>query len=216
MLTQLPHEQKALFARMMTATVRIFNPTSGSLGTGVLISDRGLILTCEHVIKRKKSLIIRTCELTEDWDVALLGRFTADVLLVDKRADLAALLIRPSPVKSEFPCAEVNLADPAVEDPVYRIGMDSIPMDSGHVINLGKDEKTGIPFIGASIISDSGASGGPLFDKRLRLIGIVTDCTTNKKLPPIAYAVPTSIIRNRLFRRVVVKRHLPEHLRPKH
>lgn len=206
----LPDEQKPLFKKMVEATVRIFSPTSRAIGTGVFISDRGLILTCQHVIKSQRMVIVRTCVLTNDWKISLLGRNIADVIYTDRKADLAVLLTRKVP--AHFTPAVLNLDLPSIGESVYRVGMDTTPMDSGHVYLHGKDG--GIPFIAASVITDDGASGGPMFDEELKLVGIVTRCSSQKVFPATAFAVPTRTIRNRLFRRKAVKVHLPEELRP--
>lgn len=206
----LPDEQRPLFKTMVEATVRIFNPKSEAIGTGVFISDRGLILTCQHVIKQQKTVIVRTCVLGVDWKITLLGRNIADVIFTDRKADLAVLLTRKVP--SHFSVAEINFEPPPIEESAYRVGMDSIPMDSGHIFKHGKDG--GIPYIAASMNTDDGASGGPLFDEELRLVGIVTKCSSQKEFAPIAYAVPMRTVRNRIFRRKTVKVHLPEDIRP--
>lgn len=209
MVIQLPTEQRPLFELFVKSTVRIFNPKTRQTFAGVIISEHGLILTCEHALKRQQSAIVRTCELESDWRIKLLGRHKADVIFTDKEADLAVLLTKRPPISIRV--AEIKKELPQIGQAVYRVGMDNIPMDSGHIFGYNVDDD--IPTLSVSIITEVGASGGPLFDNSLKLVGIVIQYSGEMLAPQTAYAVPIPTVIERAFRHESVRVHLPKYLR---
>ena len=68
------------------ATVLVANAaTEGGMGSGVLISDSGLVLTNYHVIHRAESLKVWFFDNNNS------NSYTADIVAIDPIADLAVL-----------------------------------------------------------------------------------------------------------------------------
>ncbi|TYC56490.1 DegQ family serine endoprotease [Rhodobacterales bacterium] len=140
-----------------------------SLGSGVLISADGTVITNHHVIKD-----------ADDVRVALNDRreFDADVVLMDERTDLAVLKIR-----GDGPFEHVDFADSdglEVGDIVLAIGN---PFGVGQTVTQGIVSATARTQVGVSdfqffIQTDAainpGNSGGALVDMHGKLVGINT------------------------------------------
>lgn len=140
-----------------------------SLGSGVIMTDNGYILTCFHVIQNSESI-----------DVGLHdGRLvSADVVGFDRITDLAVLKISLD-----------NLAViPQLEDPDTRVGDVVLaignPYNLGQTITQGIVSRTGRTFIGPTVsaysvdfiqtdaVLNQGNSGGALVDSNGYLVGI--------------------------------------------
>ena len=86
--------------------------TTGS-GSGVIVSDKGLIVTCAHVVKDAEKILVKLNDGRE---------FEASILHQDSFQDIALLSIKT--VSSEaFPVAELGDSDNlVVTEPVYAVG----------------------------------------------------------------------------------------------
>lgn len=195
---------------MVKSTVRVANTVRDTLGTGVLISADGLILTSYHVIRRCTELEISLCRLRKDWSIAFLKSRPATVVFADQELDIA--LLRCRGLTAKIRPAKISFDHVGTGSGVYRVGMDDTPLDTGHV--HAYDYAGSISRLAVSIIADHGASGGPLFDDRLRLIGIVVSVMSNKRYPPVTFGIPMPAIRRRIFSREAVWPLLPKNLRP--
>lgn len=211
----LPDAQWPLFKRMVRCTVRVENPANGNIGAGVVISKRGLVLTAYHVVVGSKKARIKRCRLSDGgWDIVTEGRYVADVVFEDRNADIAVLLMRKPP--KTLKCAELGDSEHLkIGQAVYRVGMDEYRMDGGHIIEIKGSTEVGkrrlrIPEISVSMRTNVGASGGPVFDTDLALVGISLRCQSSEKSPPISYVLPIHAVRRRIFRRTAVRTHLDE------
>jgi len=209
MLLSLPKEQFYLFRKIVYSTVRVTNPRSGNCGTGVLISADGLILTASHVLRSDETPEISPCRLRKDWSIAFLKSHKAEVIFRDRKLDIAVLRCRAAAVRSKP--AKIRFGDVKIGTGVYRVGMDDVPLATGHVHAFNFDG----PFrrLVISIIFDCGASGGPIFDERLKLIGIVQSGLRARRPPPEAFVIPVDAVRGHVFCHETVWPLLPEHLR---
>jgi len=210
MSLSLPEEQFPLFRKMVRLTVRVSNTVRDTLGTGVLISTDGLILTSYHVIRKCPEPKINPCRLRKDWSIAFLKSRPATVVFADRELDIA--LLRCRGMTAKIRPAKISFDYVGTGSGVYRVGMDDTPLDAGHV--HAYDYAGPVSRLAVSIIADSGASGGPLFDERLRLIGIVDSIKPQKRYPPETYGIPMPAIRRRIFSREAVWPLLPKYLRP--
>ncbi len=138
-----------------------------SLGSGVIISEDGTVITNHHVIKDADEVRVALSDRRE---------FDADIVLKDERTDLAVLKIR-----GEGPFQTVDFADSdslEVGDIVLAIGN---PFGVGQTVTQGIVSATARTQVGVSdfqffIQTDAainpGNSGGALVDMSGKLVGI--------------------------------------------
>ncbi|MGL4613185.1 MAG: outer membrane-stress sensor serine endopeptidase DegS [Shewanella sp.] len=143
---------------------------SGSLqglGSGVIMSKEGYILTNYHVIKKADEIVVALQD----------GRkFTSEVVGFDPETDLSVLKIEGD----NLPIVPVNLdSPPQVGDVVLAIGN---PYNLGQTITQGIISATGrnglssgyLDFLQTDAAINAGNSGGALIDTNGGLIGINT------------------------------------------
>lgn len=144
-----------------------------SLGSGVIISNEGLILTNNHVISGADEILV----LLHDGREAL-----ATLVGSDPDTDLAVLRIE---LKQLEAISLANSSDARVGDVVLAIGN---PYGFGHSVSQGIVSATGRYGLGLSTYENfiqtdaainQGNSGGALVDSRGRLLGINTAIYTN-------------------------------------
>ncbi|GIU41219.1 outer membrane-stress sensor serine endopeptidase DegS [Shewanella sairae] len=144
------------------------NPGSlQGLGSGVIMSKEGYILTNYHVIKRADEIVVALQD----------GRkFTSEVVGSDPETDLAVLKVEGD----NLPVVPLNLNIPArVGDVVLAIGN---PYNLGQTITQGIISATGrnglssgyLDFLQTDAAINAGNSGGALIDTTGQLIGINT------------------------------------------
>ncbi|MDC8830077.1 trypsin-like peptidase domain-containing protein [Alteromonas gilva] len=136
-----------------------------SLGSGVIMTESGYILTCHHVIKDASSIFVAL----QDNRVA-----QAQIIGTDQITDLAVLKVN-----------EDNLhVIPQLEEPDLRVG--DVVMAIGNPYNLGQTITQGIvsragrtglsnsyvDFIQTDAVLNQGNSGGALVDSNGYLVGI--------------------------------------------
>lgn len=138
------------------------------LGSGVIMSEEGFILTNYHVIKKADEIVVALQD----------GRkFTSEVVGSDPVTDLTVLKVDGD----ALPIAHINLATPAqVGDVVLAIGN---PYNLGQTITQGIVSATGrnglssggyLDFLQTDAAINAGNSGGALIDTSGQLIGINT------------------------------------------
>jgi Do/DeqQ family serine protease len=163
-----------------------------SLGSGVIIDPRGLIVTNVHVI-----------EGADDIKVALTDKreFEAKLVLKDDRSDLAVLRIKDA--HERFPFLEFANSDALqVGDVVLAIGN---PFGVGQTVTHGIVSAVARTDVGSSnyqffIQTDAainpGNSGGALVDLRGRLVGINNMILSRSGgSQGIGFAIPANMVR---------------------
>lgn len=137
------------------------------LGSGVIMSSQGYILTNYHVIKRADEIVIALQDGR---------RFTSDIVGSDPETDLAVLKIEGD----NLPVVPIDLDNPVwVGDVVLAIGN---PYNLGQTITQGIISATGrnglssgyLDFLQTDAAINAGNSGGALIDTSGDLIGINT------------------------------------------
>ncbi len=135
-----------------------------SLGSGVIMTESGYVLTCWHVINNAESTFVTL----QDSRVA-----SAELVGYDEITDLAVLKID----------ADNLSVIPQVDDPKTRVG-DAVlaignPLNIGQTITSGIVSRSGhnitqnfIDFIQTDAVLNEGSSGGALVDSNGTLIGI--------------------------------------------
>jgi len=162
-----------------------------SLGSGVIVSAEGYILTNNHVVDHATEVMVALHDKRE---------FKARVVGTDQRTDIAVLKIDGSNLPS------LTLADSsrvAVGDIVLAIGD---PFGVGQTVTQGIVSATGRSGLGIEQVEDfiqtdapinPGNSGGALVDVEGRLIGINTAIIGNSGgSQGIGFAVPINMVRN--------------------
>jgi serine protease Do len=169
------------------------NSAKGPAGTGIIIDERGYIITNRHVVAAADKIIVRFVDDTE---------LTAALVLADPNTDLAILKVdcqRRLPALPLAPCDDLE-----VGEDVIAIGHPygySYTVSKGIVSALGR--KIELPtgqtlkgLIQTSAPINPGNSGGPLVNINGEFIGINTALRDGAQ--NIAFAINTGTIKRLL------------------
>ncbi|MGE0697520.1 MAG: Do family serine endopeptidase [Hyphomicrobiaceae bacterium] len=165
-----------------------------SLGSGVIVSPDGIVVTNTHVIKIGGQAEIRLV-------LADKREFDAKVILQDEKTDIAVLRIEGGDGK--FPFLEFESSDDLeVGDQVLAIGNPfgvGQTVTSGIVSGLQRTEVTQSEaqvFIQTDAAINPGNSGGALVDMAGRLVGINTAIFSRSGgSHGIGFAIPSNLVR---------------------
>jgi serine protease Do len=175
----LGRELSELAATLRRSVVEVQTRGAGA-GSGIIWSDRGLIVTNAHVARTERATIVL-------WD----GRaFDGVVTAHDPRRDLATIAIDPAGA-TLTPATIGHPTDLRTGDVVVALGH---PLGITGAIALGivhaVDTRRGAPrWIRADIRLAPGNSGGPLVDVRGRVVGVNTLIAYG-----LGVAVPTTTV----------------------
>lgn len=183
-------------------------PTSEGLGSGVIVSEDGYILTNNHVIDGADEVSVRLND----------GRvFDAEVVGVDPKTDIAVLKVNAH----ELPTLVLANSDQSrVGDVVFAVGNPlrvGLTVTQGIVSAINRtslsliEEEGGYEnFIQTDASINPGNSGGPLVDARGRVLGINTAILSQSGGSiGIGFAIPSNLIKsvmNNLIQSGVVHR----------
>jgi serine protease Do len=148
---------------------------SGGLGSGIIISKDGLIMTAAHVVDLADEVIV---ELNDGQSLA------AKVVSSSTLADVALIKLIEAP--AQLPFIEPGNSDAVdIGDPVFVIGSPyglehtlTVGYLSGRRITSGEDAIMDLEFLQTDAAVNQGNSGGPLFTASGQLIGIVSHIAT--------------------------------------
>lgn len=163
-----------------------------SLGSGVIVSSDGVVITNTHVVKARGETEIR---------VALSDKreFPARVLAQDEKTDIAVLKIEGG--GGDFPYMKFEDSDSLeVGDLVLAIGNPfgiGQTVTSGIVSALSRSQiESDAVFIQTDAAINPGNSGGALVDMSGRLVGINTAIFTRSGgSDGIGFAIPSNLVR---------------------
>jgi serine protease Do len=142
------------------------------LGSGVLISEDGKIMTAAHVIQTADRLVVQF----DDGD-----KIPAKVLSSNSMADVALVQLEWMP--KNYTIAKVGDSDKAkVGDQVIIVGAPygiSQSLTVGYISGKRKEEKATSDMMGIELLQtdasiNQGNSGGPMFNLKGEIIGIVS------------------------------------------
>ena len=157
-----------------------------SLGSGFIISEKGFVLTNNHVIEGADKIHVRMADGRE---------FDAKVIGADPKTDVALLKIQSAAVN--FPYVMLGDSDALeVGDWVVAIGNPfGLELSVTHGLVSAKERTIGAgpydDFIQSDALINPGNSGGPLFNLSGEVIGINTAITSRGQ--GIGFAVPVNL-----------------------
>jgi Do/DeqQ family serine protease len=156
-----------------------------SLGSGVIVSPEGYVLTNNHVIERGTRLRVGLLDGRE---------FTARVVGADPSSDLAVLKLQTAERLPFVPAGRSD--DLMIGETVIAIGN---PFGLSHTVTTGvvsavhrnfkAEDRTLFDFIQTDASINPGNSGGPLLDIDGRLVGINT-AILGERSAGIGFAIP--------------------------
>ncbi len=134
-----------------------------SLGSGVIVDPKGLIITNNHVVSKADEIKVLLSDKRE---------FKAKLIGSDKRTDVALLKVEASGLP-RLPLGDSNKVRAgewvlAIGSP---FGLDN-SVTAGIVSAKGRDTGDYLPFIQTDVAVNPGNSGGPLINLRGEVIGI--------------------------------------------
>ena len=146
--------------------------SKGGLGSGIVISEDGLVMTSAHVVQVADSVVVRFLDGT-----------TAEAKIVGAavRADVALLKLDHLP--EQLVAAELGDSDDVnIGDEIFVIGA---PYGIGHTLTVGYmsgrrrpetvcESLVPIEFLQTDAAINKGNSGGPMFDMDGKVVGIVS------------------------------------------
>ncbi len=193
-----PLFQDPFFRQFLPPANRIQEQTVNSLGSGVIISEQGIIITSLHVVNQAEDIRIVLHDRTE---------LNARIILEDTASDLALLQIEtPSASLPAIPISDSNALQ--VGDLVLAIGN---PFGVGQTVTSGivsglARTASGINdysfFIQTDAAINPGNSGGALVDMHGQLVGINTAIYSRSGgSNGIGFAIPSNMVRALLSNR---------------
>lgn len=161
-----------------------------STGTCWLVDSKGYLVTCEHVVGKRRTLqVVLADGTTQD----------ATVVLTDKTNDLAILKIAPLPEKYHpIPVMLGKYSKVGEEVSVLgfpkgeRVG-NSLKMTSGSISSL-LGFRNNITEYQLDATINGGNSGGPVFNSHGSAIGIVSSKLVSKQTEGIGYIKKTNCL----------------------
>ena len=151
-------------------TVQCVSGEGLSVGTGVIFSEDGYIITNHHVVRGGSK-----CYVILDSGRRMEVRFVAG----DEDSDLAVLKVSPEELEGALPAAEFGDSEKlVVGDPVYAIGAPRQlrgTLTNGIISAIDRDievEGRTMTLLQTNAALNSGNSGGPLINDRGQVVGI--------------------------------------------
>jgi len=182
--------------------VQIVAPTTGKIGSGFWVTDKGYVATCWHVVQDSPNakFVVRTAVdplfdlkksnvVNANWQT-----FSADLVAQDEENDLAVLKVASNPFRQPPPVViklnDVHLSAhferaalterlPEAGEKVflagYPLGQPYPVVQQGSVASVAYD----LPTFGSrvkillSIVANHGNSGGPVIDDKGKVVGIL-------------------------------------------
>jgi serine protease Do len=160
-------------------------------GTGVIIDERGLVITNNHVVGKNRSVIIRMHDGVE---------LSGDVIIAEARYDLAVVRIRSANKLTSLPLAPV--ADLMVGETVIAIGHPfgyTNTVSTGIISALGREITLPSGDVLKSLIQTNAAinpgnSGGPLLNINGEFIGV--NVALREGAQGIAFAINAATVKH--------------------
>lgn len=180
---------------------QLVTSTESSLGSGTLINKEGLILTAAHVVNSADTLTV---------DVKGRGQYAAKVISSYQAADIA--LIKILSTENDFPAIALGDSGKAkIGNEVFVIGT---PYGLSHTLTVGHLSgrrlhqgvgKGTIEFLQTDAAINQGNSGGPLFNVKGELIGVVSYIETQSGgNEGLGFAASSNMIKELLLNQPII------------
>lgn len=177
-LVRLTPQQIAKRALQWSASIR----GDGVYGSGIVVDERGYVLTNHHVIQGLDKIRVQFVDTAE---------LPAKVVDSDKSLDLALLKVElETPRPSAAPAGDFLSTE--VGDDVFAIGSPrkmNFTMSRGMVSYVGR-RVDGHYYLQSDLATNDGNSGGPVVNDRGEVIGVMTFILRDSQ--GLAFAVPMS------------------------
>ena len=187
----------SMIANVSPGVVQIVTP-SGT-GSGFIIDEGGLVITNAHVVRGFATVEVRLGDGPS---------YRGEVLGADDDTDLALLDLRAS---REFESVALGNSDEiAVGEEVivvgYPLGENDMllgsPSVTGGIVSAKRVSKSGVKLLQTDAAVNPGNSGGPLFDRDGRVVGVNTakvfESGDGRPVEGIGLAVAINEVRDRL------------------
>jgi len=159
------------FEKAVAVTVGIENLEKDKIGAGVIINRAGLVLTAEHVIKGAINFCVKRYRLPKTfWLPQQCASDEASLLDADPTADIALVKLRHSPTNIR-PARLGRSSELKVGMPLRRIGRDDNPLMTGHLLKFYQEKN--LPWFEVSMVEGEGGSGGPIFNLKGEVVGLM-------------------------------------------
>ncbi len=159
-------------------------------GSGVIFSNDGYIITNNHVVEGAQNIKVMLKNGNE---------YTAQLIGTDAKTDLAVVKIEeeglPTVEFGDSDSLQVGELAVAIGNPLGKLGgtvTSGIVSATARNINISGEEMT---LIQTSAAVNPGNSGGGLFDKEGRLIGVVNAKLTGSEIEGLAFAIPANTVK---------------------
>jgi S1-C subfamily serine protease len=172
--------------------------TSAGLGSGVIISDDGKVLTAAHVIQTADAVSV----ITEDNKI-----IPATIIASAPAADVALIQLEKMPDNAVV--AKIGDSDKvAVGDEIFVVGAPyglSYTLTAGHISSRHTSSKimqnmTEVEMFQTDAAINAGNSGGPMFTMEGEVIGIVSHILSRSGgFEGLGFAVTTKVAQNLLI-----------------
>lgn len=176
--------------RVMDSVVIVQN--GGEIGSGVLVSETGHILTAAHLLRST----VRAAVYLASGDVQ-----AGQVLRLDSSQDIAVLKI---PGRG-YPCLPITQSAPPLGSRIFAVGF--LPVQNARfVMSEGQlqayqasAQKNAPAYIRTDMALQPGSSGGPLLDDQGRVVGIISGqlgataqggISAHARRQPVSFGVP--------------------------
>ena len=161
--------------------------SSGSTGTGVILSENGYIITNYQTVYDAETITVQFSDGRE---------LSAVVVGADSVTDLAVLYVS---TEGLIPAQFGDSTPLRVGDPVASLGIQLTgALTPGIIAAINRD----MPFMGqnitliqSSLPLASGQSGGPLLNRYGQVVGIHTACLEDDRLQRVSFAIPSATVK---------------------
>lgn len=174
-LREIEVKVKTVVEKGTSATVSLLSTQEGASGSGVIVSEDGLILTAAHVVGRSREMIVIFPEGREERAKVLGANFFRDAAMIQLIGE------GPWPYVEVGDSSEMKTGDlvvamghPKGYDPTRRP-----PVRFGRIMTMQPDAKMGFFVTDCTVIG--GDSGGPLFDLEGKVVGIHSSIDPREK-----------------------------------
>lgn len=195
-ISRTDHSGKASFsASLEKQSISADKKPAGS-GTGFVVDESGLIVTCAHVVDRATAVRVRLGDKS----------YPAEVVATDQVLDLALLKIEANGLKP-LPLASADA--PEIGQEVRSVGFplkdvlgDSVKVTRGML--SGKVQLEGRELFQIDAPINPGNSGGPIIDAIGNVVGVASEKMHGQGISNIGFCIPSSVLANFLKKRNVV------------